>query len=438
MCNRHGVERPTPTRDFDCANRFIDDSLDEIEHYYTTHFQEHSHEWLSKWPQAKQQAILKSQKMDEVLPNRVKNMVKRECQHTPPKKARCIQFYRNLATQAEYGAEFTSLQKAYCRTWKRREMGGVRVTIGSEMNSKTLGEWMSEVLADYANPRFYERDGKAWDATMGKIHHKLKMRAYGRMSAGFQKFVNDCYKVRGFGVYKDGSILAYEVDGTVKSGHNDTTLGNCIVNAMIAAEACVKLGLKADIIVVGDDLLIVIEGDFDEHALAREEAALGIKPEYRKFDDVEDVSFISGAWASLPGGRFVFVPKLGRLLARLHWTVTPPPKKHLDSYLRGVYSGLRAACHSIPVYSVLCPETKGKTWEVDAWRREMYGTDRVQYTREEIMPWFLRKYHCTRSDIDWLEKELSDRTPRIIRTSLVDEIDAVDCADIDVRKCVRN
>jgi hypothetical protein len=75
---------------------------------------------------------------------------------------------------------------------------------------------------------------------------------------------------------------------------------------------------------------------------------------------------------------------------------------------------------------------------VDAWRREMYGTDRVQYTREEIMPWFLRKYHCTRSDIDWLEKELSDRTPRIIRTSLVDEIDAVDCADIDVRKCVRN
>lgn len=438
MCNRHGLTRPVPTSAFSFANDYIDDSLNEIEHYYNTHYETHAHEWLLKWPQVKQAAILKSQAFDELAPGRVKNMVKREAQHTVPKKARCIQFYPNLATQAEFGPEFTSLQKAVCRTWRRRAMGGVRVTVASEMNSKAMGEWMTETLADYANPKFYERDGKAWDATMGRIHHDLKMRAYGRMPARFKKFVEDCYKVRGCGVYRDGSILAYEVEGTVKSGHNDTTLGNCIVNAMIAAEACVRLGLTADIIVVGDDLLIIIEGDFDEHALAREEASLGIRPEYRKFEDVEDVSFISAQWVTLPGGRYIFVPKLGRLLARLHWTVNPPAMKNLDSYLRGVYSGLSATCHSIPVYSALCPVTKGKIMEVDRWRREMYGTETVCYTREEVMPWFLRKYHCSVHEVEQLETELADRTPRVIRSSLIDRIDAVDCADIDVRMCVRN
>lgn len=438
MCNRHGCVRPVPTKGFEYANDYIDGSLDEVMMDYDVHYSENSHLWLGKWPLVKQEAIAGSVRLDEVLPSRVKNMVKREHQSTKPKKARCIQFYKNLATQAEFGPEFTSLQKAYCKSWRRRKHGydDVRVTIGSAMNSKQLGDWMEDVLSDYSDPHFYERDGKAWDATMGPIHHKLKMRAYSKMPQPFQDFVDSCYKVRGTGVYRDGSRLVYSVDGTVKSGHNDTTLGNCIVNAMIAAEACKRLGLKADIIVVGDDLLVIVEGDFDEHALAEEEAALGIKPEYRKFDDVEDVSFISGHWVTLRRGGYIFAPKLGRLLARLHWTTTPPPAKHLAPYLRGVYSGIAATCHSLPVYSALSPVTEGSVKNVDLRKVEIYGTEQLQYCREDVLDWFQRKYHCSVAQIEELEAELADRSPRILRSDFIDVIETVDLNDIAERTCV--
>lgn len=438
MCNRHGCVRPTPTRDFVIAKDIIQETMSEVEHEYAEHFSKHGSEWLSKWPLQKQEAITKSVKLDDVKPSKVKNMVKREHQSTLPKKARCIQFYKNLATQAAFGAEFTSLQKAYCKVWTRKRVlnSDVRITIGSAMNSKTMGEWMSEVLSDYTHPHFYERDGKAWDATMGEIHHALKMQSYSFMPDDFKKFADDCYKVDGIGVYRDGSVLIYSVDGTVKSGHNDTTIGNCIINAMIAAEACIERGLKADIIVVGDDLLIVVEGDFDEHALADIEAGLGIKPEYRKFDDVEDVSFISGHWVTLKQGGYIFAPKLGRLLARLHWTVTPPSKKDHDAYLRGVYTGIRATCHSLPVYSSIAPETKGKVKNVDQRKLEMYGTEGVEYSREDVIDWFQRKYHCHLNQIEDLERELENRTPRIIRSDFIDVIESVDLNDIADRACV--
>lgn len=441
MCNRHGVTRPEPTKSFEFGIEFVESTLSEVQEEYEKHYTEHRNEWLKKWPEQKRKAIQRSEWLEDVRPDRVKNMVKREHQSSKPKKARCIQFYPNLATQALFGPEFTSLQKAYCKVWKRRGCGDekVRVTIASMMNSVTLGEWMKEVLADYSDPHFYERDGKAWDATMGRMHHELKMLAYSRMSPEFLEFVESCYHVKGFGLYRGGAVLSYSVEGTTKSGHNDTTLGNCIINAMIAAEACRRLGLTADIIVAGDDLLVIIEGDFDEHALAGEERALGIAPEYRKFDDVEDVSFISGQWITLPG-RYIFAPKVGRLLARLHWTVTPPPAKHFDSYLRGVYSGIRATCHSLPVVRLLAPELekKGKDVVVDSWYTQMYGDVGVDYTYEEVLPWFLRKYHCFEHEIVALETALRDRTPRIVRTPLVDKIEEVDLAEIEDRVCVRN
>lgn len=438
MCHRHGVVRPEPTKSFEYAFRFLAETKPGVSAEYEEHFLAHGSEWIKRWPLSKQQAIIRSRELDELAPGLVKNMVKREHGSTKASKARCIQFYTNLATQAEFGAEFASVQKAYGKDWVRREIDGrIRVTIGTMMNSVKLGEWLGGVLRDYRKPMFYERDGKAWDSTMGKMHHDLKMEAYSFMPPDFKKFANDCYSVKGTGVYRDGSRLVYTVEGTTKSGHNDTTIGNCIINAMIAAEACHRQGLAADIIVVGDDLLIIIEGDFDAAALAAEEAALGIVPEYRKFDDIEDVSFISGQWIPVSTERYIFAPKLGRLLARLHWTVTPPSPKHHAAYLRGVYSGIRATCHSIPVMSALAPAVKGETRGVDRWYTEMYGEQVAEYTRADVMPWFLRKYRCSEEEVETLEAELADRTPRIIRSDLIDRIEEVDLADIQERVCVR-
>jgi len=138
----------------------------------------------------------------------------------------------------------------------------------------------------------------------------------------------------------------------VKSGHNDTTMGNTIVNALIALEAVVACGLRASIIVAGDDLLVAVDGAFDEHAVAAVERGCGIVPEYRKFHSWSDVSFISGMWW-YAGGIYNFTPKLGRLLARLWWTVHPPGRKHFHRYRAGVSKGLAPTVGPLPIYSAL-------------------------------------------------------------------------------------
>jgi hypothetical protein len=305
--------------------------------------------WIWKWSSAKRKVIEHSVACDDVLPNRVKTMVKREVYHKAPvTKARAIQFYVNEATKASHGWEFYSLQKAWTRATYRTEWyPGIRVTFASGMNSRQLGVWLDEVLLDVKDPHYYERDGKNWDASMSEHHHRLKMAAYKFMPPAFLKFVEACFRVTGCAVGQGGRVK-YRIVGTVKSGHNDTTLGNTIVNAALASTAMKRLGMTGDIIVAGDDMLAVVDGDFDLERFVEMERSMGIYPEASKFDSWLDVSFISGYWWA-NGGSYVFTPKIGRLCSRLWWTVTPPSRRQLRAYQRGVAYGLAPTCQGLAV-----------------------------------------------------------------------------------------
>ncbi len=68
-----------------------------------------------------------------------------------------------MASQAMFGPEFYSLQKAYTEHFQRKEVfPGIRVTFGSGLNSDALGEWMRTAIAEVPYAHFYERDGKNW------------------------------------------------------------------------------------------------------------------------------------------------------------------------------------------------------------------------------------------------------------------------------------
>jgi len=359
---RHGTAQPVVTRDF---TQFADALTQNSRRLRSLFYDAFSvwgvgTAWLDRWPLQKRRDILKSVQFDDVMPGLVKFTVKRECGFGQPDKARGIQAYPNLATQEFYARTTYALQKAFggWLGWRQTVLSGVRVTFASGLGSEDLGRWMADVLAE-GPVVFYERDGKRWDSTMGRLTHDLKMCAYRACGVpdGYLAFVEGGFAVRGQHVSEQG-VLRYRLVGTTKSGHNDTTLGNSIINAAIASEACFALGLNADVLVCGDDLLVAVRGDFDANALAAYESGFGIIPSYRKFLSYRHVSFISGAWFADGMSGFVFTPKPGRLLAKLFWTVNPPRGSRSD-YLGGVVAGLRAVVGLMPVLRVFlhihCP-----------------------------------------------------------------------------------
>jgi len=228
--------------------------------------------------------------------------------------------------------------------------------------------------------------------------------------------------------------MGYVVDGTTKSGHNDTTLGNSLVNASIAYSAMVECGLKGHILVAGDDQLIAIEGDFDEHALAMAQAKCGIVPEYRKFDHALDVSFISGVWFPTATG-FGFVPKPGRLLAKLFWTCTPPSRIKLGRYVSAVAQGLLPVCRGLPIVGPFLEShyTTGRFVPTDKCL-EKYA-DPIDFDRGVVMAAFCNKYRVGENDIVELEADIRSvgGKPGLLVNATAQRVVEFDLADLHDR-----
>jgi hypothetical protein len=402
----------------------------EKHHHYSEH-------WIEKWPRAKIEAIKESVQNDELKPKQVKCMVKREAGHSAPKKARCIQFYRNLATQAYKAPQFTAMQKALGEVVNASMDSGDRITLtfASGMNGKDLGEWMAKSLANKRFPTFYERDGKNWDATRGQEAFDLKNWVYTQVDPETAQFARECKDVNGL-LRHNGQTLRYKLKNTVKSGHNDTTFGNNIDNGALTVCALHELGLEADVLVAGDDLLVVVEGEFDADQLAQEESKFGIVPEYRKFYNVLDLTFISGCFFPNRKG-FVFTPKPGRLLRRLFWTTKPPPPKKFEAWRRGIVLGLMPTCSGMPVIEAFLRRHATEGGEVfydrtGLYRAEMYGLVEQSFdsvSREA----FMYKYGLNEAMVNDIEAQFCACGDvglfRHVVTDLIEEVDLADVLD---------
>lgn len=438
ICHRHGVAPPPFSGDFSPAINYFSDNRESILYLFADKRAIWQDAWIDKWSAMKRESILKSVDDDVVAPDVVHVMVKREVLHDVPSKSRAIQFYPNLATQAAFGPEFFSLQKAYTEWFYRREVApGIRVTFASGLNANALGDWMTAVLAETVRPHFYERDGKNWDSTMQRPHLDVRLAAYEVAGPDFRKFVEAGFAVRG---KAPRGALRYKLTGTVKSGHNDTTLGNSIVNAVIAWLSMSALGLRGDIIVAGDDLLIVVFGDFDAKALADAERAFGIVPECRKFDNASDVSFVSGVWFDTGAG-WAFTPKPGRLLARLFWTVHPPPPKKRLNYLNGVVLGLRPTCAPMPVVSAFLDAhyTAGVEAVSAKDKLNITWSSPSKFLREAFVNSFCNRYDLAPRDLEEAEMLLRGCRGKVglLSHPVLTRIMEVDLASLEARPLSR-
>jgi hypothetical protein len=379
------------------------------------------------------------------MPGQVSSFIKREGNHSLPSKARLIQAYPNLATQAEFGPEFTSMQKTWCEIFDGSRLNnGIRITIASGMNASQLGDWMRDALQEFPAGVFYERDGKSWDATMQEEHHNLKIRAFSVGGPQFVKFLKDSYSVKGTAKnIRNGDRITYKLTGTVKSGHNDTSSGNSLVNACITYESMVRLGLGGWIIVMGDDCLVRTNRPIVTKPMEKQEGALGIIPEARCFSRWQDVSFLSGIWvdtgdASHPFG---FIPKPGRILARCFWTTQKLSRNQELSWRRDVSECLLTGLQGVPIVTEWL-ETSGSSTNVRKGEDLIVG-DR-NYTSFEFVnrivnchKWFQDRYGLTTSEILSATTMIRDLGPMdigLIVHPTLDRIMEVDLCDIDVRE----
>lgn len=438
---RHGVQQTPPTRSFSALPRHVGAHALILLSLVTEQRAQWDTGWIDKWPEVKKRLINESVTYEPLLADHVDAFVKRECGHSRPRKARLIQAYSNLATQAAHGPMFFALQKGLVGWFQRREVApGITLTFASGLNMGDLAAWMEDSLAAVppgVTPYFYERDGKNWDSTMQRIH--LDLRKYVYKCAGgsdaFLDFVEAGFRVRG---RHSRGLLSYLLKGTVKSGHNDTTLGNSIVNGGIAVDAMVALGLRGEIMVTGDDLIILVHGDFDEHALARVEASFGIMPEYRKFSSPLDVSFVSAVWFDA-GSRFLFCPKPGRLIARLFWTCRPPAQRKANSWRNGIVLGLAPVCSTVPIVRAFLQAhyTPGtRATEVSdrfQWSGAYFGAGRREPPSfEALLPAFCCRYDLSRAEVHAAEAFILEHRGKVglLSHPVLDRIMEVDLADL--------
>lgn len=432
VAKRHCVQQPPYYAPVGCYAPFVAQMRASLSAHYHELVADLAYDWILRWPLVKQLQIAQSLVEDELLPEECKAFVKREIGTKYPKKARAIQCYVNLATQAEAAARICALQKAATQALWFGESGypGVDVTFGSGLNGPGFAGWAKEALRRRSDAHFYERDGANWDSTMGEHHFELCMGIYSIAGGDLVAYLRRAYTTTQS--FRNGrSYLSWRVRGTRRSGHNDTTISNSLVNAGIIASVCGQMRLRASIIVTGDDALVAVEGPFDAAEFARLERSHGINPEYRQFRSIYDVSFVSGYWWPGVDG-YVFAPKPGRLLQRLFWTVKDVPLKRRRDFITAVARGLLPTCHSLPIIGIFL---RVHVITECAPKFKFNFDDAPQHCSTDIYEHFADRYGVSVVDLRDVEDLIvrAGPVPGLLRHWVVDAIIEKDCGELSER-----
>jgi len=415
--------------------------------------------WIHRWPGWKQKAILEAVLHEDVdAPDIVTAMVKREvlvgmdsdgiqCSLKTPKKARLIHFYRYLSTQERHALRYYCFQKAVCDVFNGKPNpdldDDIRVTVSSAMNQHDKGRWFDDARL-WAGPNAYvfERDGASWDATMGEEHMDVQLEAMGELEADFLETVQATRKCRVNFRHTAAKREAldflgrfrYELDHTTKSGHNDTSSRNSLINAIITRVALLSLGVReARVIVIGDDMLCFLKHEVDLQSLLKAEEDCGIKPTGAAFtgDAISRVEFASDAFAPSTEGT-IAIPKLGKLFAKLYATTTFVKPAETNAFAHSIATGLRDLLLEAPLYGdfLRCSlDESGATATLQLKRWERRVNSRVYYD-DSFTHWLGDRYGITPSQIVELSAFLrSCRGPGFMKHPMIEKIMAIDTAD---------
>lgn len=428
LAKRHLVAPTTPrTRSLFFPRRL---ALRIKQYYYDDYCNEYAH-WLAKWPEAKRAAIEKSVADDPIMDGRVKLMVKRENAHAYPSKARAIQMYRNLATQAKSGAMHTAFQRSLKRVCADDPGGfeifpGIRISSTSGWTHRDYSAWAQRV-AGYEG--FFESDASNFDASVDPEITLARARFASIVDPDLGRDIRR--QVRFKGKYFGDVPFGYSGIGTVKSGHNDTTWGNTLVTAVVGAIALRDAGLTGDVIAAGDDLLVAVRHTDGTHgaSMANTQRSFGFTPKWAFWRRLECATFVSSTFLT-DGKTWRFAPLCGRLVKRMWWTVSPPSRKQLALRRSGDALGLLTAHTGHPIIEALCREyvINGSTPNIRVGGISGEYEGEFDYARA-----LATAYGTSKAVIEEAARRIREAGPGLHSDSWIDELFERDLVDVDAR-----
>lgn len=315
LANRHLVARSGVGRP-DAVFRWLQEYLRGLPRVTTS--PELTAEWMARFPPARRAMIVASADSQNRRADRVTLTVKREIAAPGVKKARGIQAYTDLAVQYDTGPSIWALSRAI----KARGPMKVGTSTFHYVPGYRGADIVDACLGAPVGSYYLECDGKNWDASVScETRHAVISAIEPYLEASVVRALRDGVQAKGI-TRVGGGFARYSASGTVKSGHNDTTLGNTLLNLAVnglAAENCVVL-------CAGDDSLVC--GPWDSLvAIGESLPGSGVVPEGGIFRDIADVTFL--------GGRFYgphFCPKIGSQLAKFYATATVVGKRERPGF----------------------------------------------------------------------------------------------------------
>lgn len=408
-------------------------------------------DWDKKWNGAKRSKFEEARR-GTLNPNKCKSFVKIELYHKMPSSPRLIQYYFDYLTQEAYALTVVLCQKAVCQHWGLNHIPvkGVSVCFASGLSSTELGQWMQQTKDTMQDILWYEFDMARWDARQQRAHREWYYNVIGHLEC-LVDFLKECENVTVVNTSGKKNevvrLVVYYLMCTVKSGHNDTTLGNSVVNALEAVSAMHELGLQGRVLVMGDDCLIAMRPDERAREMPILQAKYGLEPEFEFFTHEAHVSFISGCWWPTNDGGYWFSPRPGRLLRRLSWTTGRVAPDKAEEWRAMVASSLWQTCKDMPIIRCIIRRWyKGhKPWEqvhrewfeADFESRSSLRTTVDHQPHEHLDAWFCSKYGITLEEMHQCEALIDEYAEQsvIIEHPALRKLSEWDTADPTKREC---
>ena len=407
-----------------------------VENHFNTLFpglqpiQENFEEWNSRYPtaqQARHVAALRSGgtvkndprkafvKVEKLLPE-----VRGSVEHKTP---RGIQGGTD-ATNVTIGPWIYAFSKELSRVWNKDHF--LYYTSGE--SAESLGSWLRYTT------HYIENDFTRFDSTLNKHLLDVEMLVYKKAGCppSILKVLRlNTTKTRGSTPHG----VRYSVDATRRSGDQNTSIGNSMINGLIHAFALNRCGIgphRFNMAVLGDDNLICINTEIDVDAFSRWFRLVGLRPNIKITRNPNLVEFCSSRFWPTPEGR-VLGPKIGRFLAKIGWVLRPPvgTTRKYKEYRGTLMSHVDSVAHVPICYEVVCKTLitmVEKRYIVDTEKRRR--VERPHTTCDETWVMIENLYHLSRDDIN----ELLDRVasiedlPQSINSWIFQEIDKVDNA----------
>jgi len=176
---------------------------------------------------------------------------------------RGIQALAKAVANIALGPYMTALSKGLAESF---QVGGIYATFGytAGRTPEEIGAWYDHMVN--AGYKFVENDFSSFDATQGHGAHYAEMSLYEKFPGGpaVQKALARQKFTKGFSMW-----FCYTLKYTRKSGDQNTSLGNSIINMLFHAYALCSLGVTDYyMLVMGDDNLIAFKAGIPPADLA--------------------------------------------------------------------------------------------------------------------------------------------------------------------------